>query len=278
MVLGTLSGKCAELMLSARRRAFGPHRARRTRLYGIGTPKSGTHSIAAMFSGSVRSDHEPERAEVLEKTYAHQDGHISDEELRQWVRARDRKLALEVDSSSLNFEILDLLLREFPDARYVLTMRDCYSWCNSAMNHTARYRGRLDAIWAPIRESRYRPDMFQHAPEEKLLQASGFYTLDGYFSYWARHNGEVIEKIPTERLLVVRTDQIQQRAFEIADFAGLPRRSVRLDRTHEYRNPGKQELLRQLDRGFVEAKVERHCRALMTRYFPEIRSIEEAKL
>jgi hypothetical protein len=277
MLLESIIRRSSDIVFSARCKLLGPHRARRTRLYCVGAPKSGTHSIAAMFSG-VRSEHEPQRAEVLEKVYAWQDGHIGDQELKAWLRARDRQLALEVDSSSLNFEILDFLLREFPDARYVLTIRDCYSWCNSAINHTARYRGRLDALWLPIRQSRYRPDVFTHAPEEQLLKDNGFYTLDGYFSYWTRHNTEVIEKVAPDRLLVIRTDQIPERAFEIADFAGLPRRAIRPERTHEYKNPTKHPILRQIDRKFVEAKVEKHCRQLMTRFFPEIKSLDEARL
>ena len=83
--------------------------------------------------------------------------------------ARDHALALEVDSSALNFDLLDLLLSEFPDARYLLTIRDCYSWCNSVFNHTLRNRGNLDALWLPMRQSRYRPDIFHHAPQEQII-------------------------------------------------------------------------------------------------------------
>jgi hypothetical protein len=269
--------------ISRRKRlVLGADRVRRTRLYCIGTGKTGTHSIAAMFSRNVRSAHEPEALQLIEKIIARKEQRISEEELTQWLRVRDRKLALEVDSSALNFWILDLLLRKFPDARFVLTIRDCYSWCNSTMNHAARHAARfpegVPPLWIQVWFLRFRPDLYQHAPEERLLQEKGFYSLDGYLSHWTRHNSEVIEKVPAGRLFVVRTDQIGEKALEIADFAGLPRRAVRLDRTHDFRNPSKEHILSQLDRAFVERKVEQHCRPLMTRFFPEIKSLDDVRL
>jgi hypothetical protein len=278
MALETITGTCSDLLFGVKRRLLGQNHLRRTRLYGVGTGKTGTHSIAAMFSGPVRSRHEPESIKLMEKIFALQAGRIKEEELKAWVRRRDRKLALEVDSSHLNFYILDMLIREFPEARFVLTIRDCYSWCNSVINQAARLAGKVHAFWPRLADLRFRPEIFRHAPEEKLLKEKGLYTLDGYLSHWNGHNGQVIEKVPKERLLVVRTDQIQQEALTIASFAGLPHHAVCLERTHEYQNPSKEQWLRQIDRNFLEAKVEKHCRPLMTRFFPEIKSLDDAKL
>jgi hypothetical protein len=91
-------------------------------------------------------------------------------------------------------------------------------------------------------------------------------------------NEQVIAKVPAERLFVVRTDQLKQRALELAEFAGLPRRAIRLHRTHEFKNPDKHHILREIDRGFVEQMAEKYCRPLMTRFFPEIKSLDDAKL
>ena len=275
MPLMELTDRCADLMFSAKRRFLGRHRARRSRLYCVGIGKTGTHSIATMFSRTVRARHEPQAVPLMEKILAWRGGEIDDDGFVDWVRTRDREMALEVDSSTLNFEILDVLIRTFPDARFLLTIRDCYSWCNSMMGHSARFHKTTNPLWRQM--GRFQGDA-EHAPEEEVLKQHGFMTLDRYFSYWARHNQEVIDKVPAERLLVVRTDQIQNEALNIARFAGLPGRAVRLERTHEYRNPEKQEYLRQVDRRFVEAKVEQHCRPLMSRFFPEIKSLDDARL
>jgi hypothetical protein len=274
--LQTVVDRCSDELFSAKRKILGRHRARRGRLYCVGIGKTGTHSIANMFSRTVRSGHEAQAVPLMESILAWRNGQINERQFVEWLHRRDREMALEVDSSTLNFEILDVLLREFPDARFVLTIRDCYSWCNSFVNFGARHRDTMNPLWYQM--GRFRAHRAEHAPEEQVLKERGFMNLDCYLSYWATHNWDVIEKVPAERLLVVRTDQIQDRAFQIADFAGFPRRSVRLDRTHEYRNPEKEQILRQIDRDFLEARVEKHCRPLMARFFPEIKSLDDAKL
>lgn len=260
----------------AAKRLLGRHRVRRARLYGVGMGKSGTHSIAAMFLKPVRTGHEPEALPLIEQILARHSGALTEGDFRSWLRARDRRLALDVDSSNLNSHILDFLVSEFPDARFVLTIRDCYSWCDSMINHSIRFADTTPELWQRLRDLRFRSDVFHHAPEEQLLKEAGLYTLDGYLSHWSAHNDQVIQKVPPERLLVVRTDQIQKRALEISDFAELPRRTISAERAHGFRNPEKRPLLKQIDRGFIEARVEKHCKPLMSRFFPEIRSIEDA--
>lgn len=250
---------------------------RRTRLYCLGTGKSGTHSLAEMFARGARADHEVQTEILIPKILDALAGRISQPEFAQWLRGHDRKMALEVDSSQLNYYLVDILLKEFPDARFVLTIRDSYSWLDSIINHVLHHEKATPA-WIRLRDLRYQSDIFTHAPAERLLKEKGLHTLDGYLSYWAKHNGDVVNQVPAERLLVVRTDQIRQRALEICDFAGLPHRAVDLDRTHAFQNPEKFNLVRQLDRDFLEQKMEQHCRPLLTRVFPEIKSFADSKL
>jgi hypothetical protein len=273
----SLAGVCQDTAFKFKRLLLGPQRTRRARLYCVGMGKSGTHSIFGMFSKNVRAGHEVQAEALLDKIFDWQDGRISEAEITAWLRARDRKLALEVDSAGLNYWILDLLLREFPDARFVLSIRDCYSWFNSIVNHWLRFPD-LDPRWVRLQNFRLGNPAFTRAPGERVLQEKGFHPLSAYLSHWTTHNDTVLAKVPAERLLVVRTDQIKQRAFEIADFAGLPRRFVQLHRTHEFQNPSKQELIRQIDRDYLEKKVEQFCRPLMARFFPEIKSLDDAKL
>jgi hypothetical protein len=278
MDFALIKDRCADLLFATKRRVLGPDRVRRTRLYCVGIGKTGTHSIATMFTRNVRSAHEPERLELAEKILARHDQRISEQEMAKWILERDRRLALEVDSSFLNIDLLPILLHKFPDARFLLTIRDCYTWCNSIINEMVRSADRIKPVLKEMASSRYQPHLFKYAPEEQLLKEKGLYTLAGYFAYWAKHNSTILNTVPPERLLVVRTDQIGKSAFEIANFAGLPRRAVRVERTHEYRNPAKQDIIRQIDRNFLQAKVEEHCQPLMTRFFPEIRSLADVDL
>jgi hypothetical protein len=279
MGLDLITGGCQDVLFMSKRILLGANRVRRTRFYCVGTGKSGTHSIAEMFSKNVRSRHEAESTEVMERVIEWRNGRLDDKAMREWLRERDQKLGLEVDSSTFNFEVLDLLLEEFPDSRFLLTIRDCYSWLNSLINHRIRFKGTANPARVKWRACRFGSDQpTVHAPEEQVLKDKGLDPLDTQLAHWASRNAQVLAKVPASRLLTVRTDQITQRAYEIADFAGLPRGTVRLQRTHSFRNPVKEELIRKLDRNFLEQKVQHHCLPLMTRFFPEIKSLDDARL
>jgi hypothetical protein len=270
-------GEIADIAFRTKRLLLGRRKVRRTRVYCVGTAKSGTHSIYSMFSRNVRAGHEKEALQFIDTFFHWQERRMSDQEFREWILARDHEMALEVDSSWHLILILDFLAKEFPKARYMLTIRDCYSWLNSEFKrvlHTpSQQRQRIK-----LRRFIYDGGSAAHAPEEQVLKEAGLFTVDNYLSRWAAHNGKVLATIPPEQLLVVRTDQIRARAYEIADFAGLPRYTVRLQRTHEYRNPVQREIIREIDSGFLERKVEQHCRPLMKRFFPEIKTLADVKL
>ena len=270
----TLMAGCA---FRFKRLLLGRARVRRTQLYGVGMAKSGTHSLCSMFSRNVAASHEPQATQLIETFLDWSNRRIGDGELREWIRARDRQLALEVDSSWFNVLILDFLAGEFPDARFVLTIRDCYSWLNSEFKRVL-HNPSPEPQRIQMRKFLYGRENAGYSPEEQVLKETGLYPLDGYLARWSAHNDKVLAAIPKERLLVVRTDQIGQRAYEIAVFAGLPRHTVRLNRTCEYQNPVQRQIISEIDRDFLEGKVGQHCRPLMNRFFPEIKKLDDVKL
>ncbi len=267
----------ADSVFRLKRRWLGRQRVRRTRVFCVGTAKSGTHSICSMFSGNVSAAHEPQAYQLIEKYFDWHESRIDEREFHTWLRGREHELALEVDSSWFNILIIDFLAREFPDARFVLTIRDCYSWANSEFRRVL-HTPTKDPPRVKLRKFLYERAGVPHLPEEQILKESGLYTLGGYLARWTAHNEKVLATIPKERLLIVPTREIQQRAFEIADFAGLPRHTVRLKNTHAYRNPVQRNIIRELDRDFLERNVAEHCRPLMTQFFPEIKTLDDAKL
>ena len=272
----TITNAGKDAAFAVKRLILGPYRVRRVQLYGVGMGKSGTHSIAKMFSHRVRVRHEPRAPQLIDRVIDWKSGHISEADMVSWLRARDRELALEVDASGVNLQIVALLTREFPGARFVLSIRDCYTWTNSRMNDDVPPW--TSAAWSKWAGFVYKSWPFAHAPEEQAVRQGGIRPLETYLLSWAARNQSVLDTVPPERLFVVRTDRIRQHAYEIADFAGLPRRYIRLHRTHEYSNPRKASLLRKIDRDYLERKVAQHCGPLMARFFPEIKSLDDTKL
>lgn len=258
-----LNRASARYARSALYRAMNPRRAH---LYCVGTAKSGTHSITALFDGSLRSSHEVESELVMDVIFDIAEGKMTRDELTRFVRKRDTRLWLDVDSSQLNYFLLNILVEAFKDAKFILTIRDCYSWLDSFINHQLS-RGASEN-WKRLRDLRFRSDQLRHVREEEILKEHGLYTLDGYFSYWTKHNKHVLETVPPERLLVIRTHELTQAAMRIAAFAGLPAEGVNLERSHAFKTQEKFYLLSRIEPRFLEGKVDQYCRDLMNEYFP----------
>jgi hypothetical protein len=227
-----------------------------------------------MFGDTVRSQHEPDSAQVIRKILDVSAGRISEPELKSYVRKRDKRLQLDIDSSQLNFFLLDILIHEFSDALFLLTIRDCYSWLDSFINDSLRRDTSRE--WIMLRKLRFRDNVLTHPPEERALKERGLYTLDGYLSYWANHNQKVISIVPESRLLIVKTNEITKSVYRIAEFSGLSKEAIQPRRSHSFENPNKYRILRKIDQNYLEDKLQRYCAPLMSRFFSEIKSMDDA--
>ena len=134
----------------------------RPRLYGIGMGKTGTNVLASMFAG-VPAAHEPEAGDVIETLLDYEAGRRDWRALRNFVVDRDRRLGLAVDVSNLNIFLVDLLLELDPQARFVLTIRDPWSWLDSIVNQYLRREP--TAQWRAVADHRFGSDRDAHPPE-----------------------------------------------------------------------------------------------------------------
>jgi Sulfotransferase domain len=236
---------------------------RRLRLYGVGMGKSGTHSLAAVFERDYRAAHEPDAKELMELLFDVWAGVRPWSAVAQLLQDRDARLDLEVDASLVNGEVVSDLVALWPEARFVLTVRDPRSWLDSMANHSLAHE--TPDHWTRWRDIRFRADELTHPPEEEALAARGLYTLDGYLGSWARHNRMVLEAVPEERLFVVRTEDLGARLDELAAFAGVPRETLDEDRAHEFPAAGRFDVLGELDPGYLQARIDHHCGDLLSR-------------
>lgn len=247
-----------------------PASVRRFRLVNVGLAKTGTTSVAGIF-GRYRAAHEFLFGESVRQISSWQRGELSDEAFREFVLWRQREGDLEVDSASFNHHFLHVLVEALPDARFVFTIRDCFSWFDSIFGMGLRAEGAVpewmmeygrfiaserveeEAIAAPL-------DLVAALPE----------LVDGLFRYWGEMNRQVLERLPPGRSLVLRTDELSTALDRLALFVGVPRDTLVTAARHRNRAPQKLGLLETLDRGLLEDRYERHCRELMERVFPDL--------
>lgn len=248
---------------------------RQTRLYCVGAPRTGTHSIAAIFDRTIRARHEPGLGAAMKAVLAHHAGTLPFDGLRRFVADRDRRLRLDVDSSHVNVFLIDALRAEFADARFVLTIRDCYTWLDSAMNHT-RNSGKWSGTARRYLEFYFDAKRVEYSPHDAFLAQRGLLSVDCYLAAWRRHNERALASVPSERLLVVGTAALSQRLPQIAALAGIPAERIHTGFRREGAARTTHGILDQIDPGYLQDRVATHCAALMLRFFPDIRSRQDA--
>lgn len=249
-----------------------PVRKRQIQVYVVGMPRSGTVSLYDAFKSNFRAAHEPESRFLTHKVVAYRRGRLSEQQMRSYLRHRDRRMGLELDTSYLNGEIVESLAEEFPDARFILTIRDVLSWTDSMMNfllnkpefltfHKSHIQAHMEILFgAPP---------YTYAPEEAILQEKRLHPLSCYLKYWVEHNQRVIDSVPPERLLVIRTVDIGHSHTAIEKFLGLPNKSLKAA-VHSNSASKRHSLLDQMPQEYVRTQVETYCGELMCEFFPEM--------
>ena len=244
-----------------------PNKSRRFHAYCVGAPKSGTHSIAKLFSTYYYSLHEPEYDDLWDTLFALKDGLLGQEEFSNYIKIRDQYLSLELDSSNVNYFILDTLIKEFKDAKFILTIRDCYSWMSSNINQ--RISRSNSSKLCKQDEIRFGRCNFEYSQEESILKKYQLPSVDDYLAYWAKHNSKVLTVVPRNRLVVIKTHEISKNLNKLADFLDISPDTLNSDNSHAYKAKSNVNILSEIDQDFLKAKVSQHCHPLMEECFPQ---------
>jgi hypothetical protein len=244
------------------RRLPGHLRPRRLRIYSLGPGKSGTMTIARMF-GRYRAAHEvdPERMLPLAVSVLEHELAVDSRRVRAELRRRSRRFHLEVDSAAFLNPFAGVLADLFVDARFVLALRDCFSWLDSRIEWDFRHSGSSVAMFEPIRNALYHDFPDEYAPEEAPLRDAGLRPVASYLRVWTRQNENVLRGVPGERLCVVRTEDLDRSADRLARFAGVAEGTV--VPVHANQNVLRTGLLAGVPRDFVVARAQEHCAELM---------------
>ena len=242
-------------------------RPRRFQVYCVGAPKTGTTSIARLFSRDYRAEHEPGASALVDAISAVADGAMSADELGRFLRRRDRDFRWELESSHLIAAFAGELVELFPAAKFILTVRDVRSWLDSLINHQINVRARPNypRYWRALSDLYHLRPGQRFQPTERELAAAGLYPLDGYLSFWREHHERILRAVPEHRLLLVRTADITARAADIARFVGAPPTTLDTAASHANVAPVKHGVVARIDQAFLEARIRHHCQPIWSR-------------
>lgn len=241
---------------------------RRIHVYGVGGAKTGTHSLAAMFAGSFRSVHEPGAAELIAMNGRRLRGEVGADEFDQWLLARDRRLALEVDVSCLNGWLALRQAELFPRSRFILTLREPFGWLDSL--YSQQLLPSPDQHWRDSRRQAFGPLPARYPAQEAWLAERGLHPIAACIRYWSERNLLLLDGLPRDRLFVLLMRDLRLRAAELASFCGVDAGELALERSHQFRGNGQVQLSQRLDLAYVRGQVLLAGRPLLQRCFPKL--------
>jgi hypothetical protein len=212
-----------------------------------------------------RSGHEIDRSRARDLAARVYRGEIAPDsgEVRAFLRRRRWRLHLEVDVAGNLSPFAGTAAAIYRRARFVLLIRDCFSWLDSRVETTARYQMADDAFY----RARFMLHDDPFAPEEAPLRAVGVLPLASYLRAWADANNEVLDRVPEDRLLVVRLEDLDASVPSLAAFAGVPPSTLHVQHSNETRS--RTGLLGEIPRSFVLERVEEYCAPHMKRFWGE---------
>jgi hypothetical protein len=234
----------------------------------VGTPKSGTHSIAHLFNAHYRAAHEPDSKEFISQLLSNRES----ESLSTYLQNRNKKYWLEMEASHYLSPIVETLAKIYPDLKVILTIRDCYSWAQSQVNQLIRTPKTMETEqWFTLSDFYFgRPKNNFPNQEIKLGEYKNLYPLENLFRFWTDINSYVVNSVPKERLLILRTHEIGKKKKAIAHFLNISPQTIPRSRSHSGRAVSYDvDIFEAVDKHYIKDLGRTHCGELMTELFPE---------
>ncbi|WP_138118210.1 sulfotransferase [Alteromonas stellipolaris] len=246
---------------------------RKFHAFCLGTPKSGTHSVANILS-NFRSYHEINDTFIIAMIYLSKAGLLSDADIKRELSVRDRYNWLEMDSSHYYGQFPQQLIETFANAKYVLTIRDCISWIDSWFNHQlARDVQEKNSLY-DLGRTNYYDRGFEYTKYDEPLRQYGLFPLASYFQFWAEHNNNVLTSIPKEQLLIIKTKELGSASTKLASFLNIEPKELVTEKSHSFKAKEKLNILQQLDKSFVRDTATQYCESINNTIFPEAKIVD----
>ena len=245
--------------------------SRRFHLINVSLPKTGTKSVAGLFS-RFRAFHEFQHEASAQAIVAYHTGRCSREDMRQFVLARDAAGLLEVDSASFNNWYADLCVDLFPRAIFLLSVRHPHSWLESVLSHMRR-----DAEAAQSQSVAY-PERFRRLGElvvgdfdpdvllsQKALVEALPHLTTNLLAFWTERQLALLACLPEDRRIVIETDRLTESSDKLARFVGVNPQLLDLTASHLHRRPTGDRTLDLIDAAQLQAATSDACMALWQR-------------
>ncbi|MEM7120321.1 MAG: sulfotransferase [Pseudomonadota bacterium] len=231
---------------------------RRLHLVNLSLPKTGTKSIAGLFANfRARHEYQFEAATKILEAYHHR--RVERTDLSAFLLTRDTLGHLEVDSASVNFWFADLFVELFPQARFLVVLREPYAWLESVLAHLQRDVVEMKAHGLPYPASfRRLADVSginfdpRSAESPDDFRGTMPFLSRQMLEFWCEQNTRLMRVVPPHRRLVLQTDDLSRSHNALSRFVGVKTEMLDVEAGHLHRRPDKSTLLAPCVRDSIE--------------------------
>jgi hypothetical protein len=240
----------------------------------VGQAKSGTASLYSLLAENYRAAHEPERQQLLEMIVREGSGDVSPSDVRAFLLERQRRLNLEFDIAWANQFIIEHLVDAFPQAGFIVLIRDCYAWLRSVLGHLiTRDIPRDVRNFLPWW---FTPERYPNSLHERRLRELGLYSVRAYLNAWNGHIERCLDLIPEDRRLILKTHELDRSHKLLAEFLNIPIESLDTTKGRLNQSPTLLSLDYLVQPAYLDEVVRAVCGKNMRRFFPEITRFVDA--
>lgn len=243
---------------------IGRFRSRKAHVYCIGAAKTGTTSVAHIFNGFLRAAHEPNVSDTTKLVIRYLDDKLTKEDCVAALRQRDKKLNLELESSHPLGYFAPYLVKAFPDAKFVVTIRHPRSWLRSRLNF---HMYRKPDEWSEYRDFIWSRHHHEYAKEERCLKENGLYSLDAYLCQYSEQYRIIFDSIPESKRIVVKTSEISSKLNEISQFIGVNNKKIKPYHTNKM--DVEESVFDDIDGDFIDQSIDDYCGWIINEFFSD---------
>jgi hypothetical protein len=182
--------------------------------------------------------------------------HISLYEARDMLSARDLDLQLEMDSSHPLGFCADVLASVFPEAKFIVTVRDPVTWIRSRIKY---HHAVNPPAWREFRNHFWACQPGSFRIEDMFLKPLGLCSVDQYFQAYEEQYRHIWNNMPYSQMLVIKTEDLgTQLGFKrIADFLDIPVNTLVYN--HSNRCPVPEDITTPLEDAWLRSRAEELC-------------------
>jgi len=207
-----------------------------------------------MFETHYRSSHEPDVLDLTETVKKVILKKVSNAEVISWLETRDRKLNLEVEASHPLGYLAPWLPTVFPEAKFVITIREPLAWLRSRLNF---HFYKTPKEWQPYRDFIWGRHHQGYKSEETQLEELGLYSLDAYLSQYSEQYQLLFDHLPKARTLLIKTEHLNESLERVASFLMVSSATISRQHTNTLTPPS--DIIERLPENFVTERIEESC-------------------